>query len=284
MAYRLDPEDKFIKSGFDEDHQAGFLYDMHCHTKEGSPDSKVSIEEYICILREKGFSGMLISDHDSYRGYTAYLSNGLKVKYPDFTVLKGIEYDTLDAGHILCIMPESVDVKLLEIRGLPVAVLINLVHHFGGILGPAHPYGEKYLSFSHTIQKAVLSHVMDQFDFVEGFNACEPEESNYPAAFWAKKYGKPVFGGSDAHWLDCVGLGYTSIPEKVTNRDELIAFVQHRGLELSCGGRRYGKTTKDKLGPFNRILVEGFWFYNRFEAFRKRRPRKKALDEFWRKQ
>ena len=37
-------------------------FDMHCHTKEGSMDGKVVIEEYICALKKKGFSGMLVSE------------------------------------------------------------------------------------------------------------------------------------------------------------------------------------------------------------------------------
>ena len=48
--------------------------------------------------------------------------------------LKGIEYDTLDAGHIICIMPEGVKMRLLEVKGLPVSVLIDFVHRHGGIL------------------------------------------------------------------------------------------------------------------------------------------------------
>ena len=36
--------------------------DMHCHVKEGSVDSKVSLEEYITLLKEKGFDGMLITE------------------------------------------------------------------------------------------------------------------------------------------------------------------------------------------------------------------------------
>ena len=37
--------------------------------------------------------------------------------HTDFVVLKGIEYDTRDAGHILVIMPEGVKMRLLEMRG-----------------------------------------------------------------------------------------------------------------------------------------------------------------------
>ena len=47
-------------------------FDMHCHTKEGSLDGKAPIEEMIGILKERGFDGMLISDHDSYNGYRAW--------------------------------------------------------------------------------------------------------------------------------------------------------------------------------------------------------------------
>lgn len=69
-------------------------FDMHCHTAEGSPDAKVKILDYIDLLKQRGFHGMLVTDHDSYSGYKAYLRQKDKVK--DFTVLRGIEYDTFD--------------------------------------------------------------------------------------------------------------------------------------------------------------------------------------------
>ena len=43
--------------------------DMHCHVKEGSIDSKVSLEDYITLLKKKGFQGMVITDHNTYNGY-----------------------------------------------------------------------------------------------------------------------------------------------------------------------------------------------------------------------
>ena len=76
---------------------------MHCHTKEGSIDAKISIKEYIQILKAKGFDGMLVTDHDSYKGYRywrSYLQNK-DAAVDNFTVLMGVEYDTCDAGHLL---------------------------------------------------------------------------------------------------------------------------------------------------------------------------------------
>ena len=49
--------------------------DMHCHVKEGSIDSRVGIEEYITILKEHGFQGMVITDHDTYNGYRYWKKN-----------------------------------------------------------------------------------------------------------------------------------------------------------------------------------------------------------------
>ena len=47
--------------------------DMHCHVKEGSVDSRVSLDEYITKLKAHGFDGMLITDHDTYKGYRHWI-------------------------------------------------------------------------------------------------------------------------------------------------------------------------------------------------------------------
>ena len=49
--------------------------DMHCHVKEGSIDSKVGLDEYITILKQHGFQGMVITDHDTYNGYRYWKEN-----------------------------------------------------------------------------------------------------------------------------------------------------------------------------------------------------------------
>ena len=178
--------------------------DMHCHVKEGSIDSRVGIEEYITILKEHGFQGMVITDHDTYNGYRYWKKNLKGKKHTDFVVLKGIEYDTRDAGHILVIMPEGVKMRLLEMRGMPLALLIDLVHRNGGVLGPAHPCGEKYMSFTHARRYYLSPEIVKRFDFIETFNCCEPKDSNAGALKLAEKYGKVMTGGSDSHKTDCV--------------------------------------------------------------------------------
>lgn len=250
--------------------------DMHCHVKEGSIDSKVSVEEYITILKSHGFDGMLITDHDTYKGYRYWKKEVQGKVHKDFIVLKGIEYDTLDAGHILVIMPEGVKMRLLELRGLPVSILIDFVHHHGGILGPAHPCGEKYLSFTKTKRFRKSPEIVKRFDFIEGFNACEDEESNIKAVELAEQYHLPILGGSDSHKADCVGLGYTIFPRLAKTEMELISMIRSRE-SIEIGGSHYTGTTKDKIGKINKILVYSFWFYNKGGEMIKRRKRKEKI-------
>lgn len=246
-------------------------FDMHCHTKEGSLDSKLPIEEFILLLKAKGFDGMLISDHDSYNGYKAYIKQGLDKKYPDFTVLQGIEYDTMDAGHILCILPDGVTLGILEIKFMPVKMLIEVVHHFGGILGPAHPYGIRYQSYISTIKRRTQLKYMKDFDFVERFNACETPESNAKASRLTDHFHKPGFGGSDAHRAVCAGLGYTVFPENVSIscQNDLIKFIKKDGSGITAGGKFYGKTFRQKLKArkigfiYDNIIMSFYWAYNK---------------------
>ena len=160
--------------------------DMHCHVKEGSIDSKVGLEEYITILKKHGFQGMVITDHDTYNGYRYWKEHIKGKKHTDFVVLKGIEYDTRDAGHIIVIMPEGVKMRLLEMRGMPLAVLIDLVHRNGGVLGPAHPCGEKYMSFTNARKFYQSPEIVKRFDFAEAFNSCESVRCNAGAEKLAK--------------------------------------------------------------------------------------------------
>lgn len=252
-------------------------FDMHCHTREGSIDGKISITDYINILKEKGFDGMIVTDHNSYNGFRHY-KNHLKQKIKDFVVLKGIEYDTIDAGHILVIMPENIKLKLLECRGLPVKILQDVVHKHGGILGPAHPCGERHLSITQTKVYKKHPEIMKKFDFLEGFNSCESDESNAHAMELARKYNLPTFGGSDSHHADCVGTAYADIPDDITCESDLIKCIKKRHT-LKTGGYKYHGTVKQKIGVLNHILVESFWFYNHFASLARHHRRKLAMQK-----
>lgn len=246
-------------------------FDMHCHTKEGSIDGKLPLEDTILRLRSLGYGGMLITDHNSYKAHRFYQKT-LAKKYPDFVVLKGIEYDTLDAGHILVILPTGVHIPVLELRGLPVSLLIDIVHHYGGILGPAHPCGEKYLSITNTKRGHKNHNILKRFDFIETFNACESPESNKAAAALAARLNKPGVGGSDSHRYNCVGLGYAELPDTIRTETDLVRYIL-TASDTVTGGEYYTHTAKQKIGRLNDVLVYSFWFYNKLSAAYRMRAR-----------
>ena len=219
---------------------------------------------------------MLITDHNSYKAYRYYKK--LQEKPDDFVVLKGIEYDTINAGHMLVIMPSGVNLPILELRGLPLLLLIEIVHFYGGIIGPAHPCGERFLSVCNTLHGKLSEYIYHKFDFVEGYNACEDADSNMRAMALSKKYDLPCFGGSDSHKEDCAGFGYTILQDHISSETELIDYIRS-GKATMIGGRHYMHTTKAKLGKVNNVLVYSFWIYNKFLALLRRKSRNFELME-----
>ena len=123
---------------------------------------------------------------------------------------------------------------------------------------------------------------MEQFDFIEGFNACEDPESNQKALEIAARYGKPAFGGSDAHKADCIGLGVTEFTEKITCESELIRLVREKGFQAcSSGGQYYQRTTKQRIGRLNDVLVHSFWLYNHLGSIWRRHKRRLELKRMY---
>jgi hypothetical protein len=253
-------------------------FDMHCHTKEGSLDGKVPIEEYIARLKELGYGGMLVTDHNSYNGYRYWKNHIRDKKHTDFVVLKGVEYDTIDAGHIIVIMPETIKVNLLELRGLSGSSLIDQVHKYGGILGPAHPFGEKYMSYANAKCHRNHPDVTRRFDFYETFNSCESSLANRKAAMLAERCKVPGFGGSDSHRMDCIGTAYTELPDNIRRESDLIRLVREGDPESICaGGTFYTGTTKEKIGKAKELLAMSFWVYNKAAGYTKIFRRKDAI-------
>lgn len=232
---------------------------MHCHTKEGSLDSRVSVREFVHKFMALGFDGFMISDHNSYKGCKAWDAIKDDPRYRNFCVIRGIEYDTKDAGHILVIMPDGLYLRILSIRGMRCSKLIKIVHFFGGILGPAHPFG--VASSSLMGFKNMNMRLMRKFDFIETFNTCESPESNRRAAILAEDCGVPTFAGSDSHVSEYIGMACTEIDADIRCNNDLIAAVKS-GTKITAGGTERGESKKAKKKE-HWIGILSFKLYNR---------------------
>lgn len=235
-------------------------FDLHCHTREGSPDGKVSVFEYAKILKEKGFDGMLITDHDSYRAARKWQESKDK-QIPGFCVLQGIEYDTVDHGHFIVIMPEGVSPKLFEARGMRLKSLIQITHFFGGIIGPSHPYGAKFLSIMRS-KESKYKKYLSQFDFIEVFNTSEYISDNEKALKLAKSWDLPCTGGSDSHKTDTVGEAYSIIDAEIKTTNDLIEAVLNKKIIRVGGSQRYKRKHPILTNAFPLGFL--FQFYNIF--------------------
>lgn len=247
-------------------------FDLHCHTKEGSLDSKVSVREFADKFMKLGFDGFMISDHNSYKGCKAWDRIKHEPKYSSLTVIRGIEYDTKDAGHVLVIMPDDVYLPVLRFRGMRCRKLINLVHAYGGILGATHPYG---VSTSSAMGFKLMDvSLYEEFDFVETFNTCEFPRSNRQAKELAAEYGLVTFAGSDAHVDEYIGMACTTIDADISCNNDLIRAVKS-GVSVHAGGRERGITKKamrkehwtGQIGYkiYNRGLAKLFCLYRKYQ-------------------
>ena len=238
-------------------------FDLHCHTKEGSLDSKVSILKYISEYRKLGYDGFMISDHNTYKGCKAWdkikSMPELQEDLANFTVIRGIEYDTKDAGHVLIVMPDDLYIRLFHIRGMRLRKLIYVVHSCGGVVGLAHPFGA---ASSSAMGFTIMNHdLIDELDFIEVFNTCEAPVSNELACELAEKYGLPGTAGTDAHRAEYIGMACTEIDAEIRcNNDFINAIIGGARIEASGTEReetRSGKAKEHWTG------VLGYKFYNR---------------------
>ena len=234
-------------------------FDLHCHTREGSLDSKVSILKYISEYKKLGYDGFMICDHNTYNGCKAWDEISEWPELKDFTVIRGLEYDTKDAGHVLVVMPDGVYLRLLHIRGMRLQKLIYVVHSCGGVLGLAHPFGAA--SSSAMGFTAMDRDLIDELDFIEVFNTCESELSNYLAGELAKRFELPGTAGTDAHRDEYIGMACTEIDADIRCNNDFIEAIQN-GVEFRTSGTEREETTTGKAKEHWTGVV-GYKVYNR---------------------
>ena len=125
-----------------------FKYDLQTHTKEGSFNVVASVYDLVRILYEKGYDGLLITDHNSYKGYKFYIDN-MQYLFKGISVIKGIEYDTKDAGKVIIVIPSNINLKILTCPGLSLNQTIDIVHSYGGVIGTSdqsNPYNLDFIA------------------------------------------------------------------------------------------------------------------------------------------
>ena len=192
-----------------------YFYELHCHTAETSRCGKSSAADMVAAYKEKGFSGVVITDHfvngysyaalpdtwqekmDAFvKGYHAALEAGERL---GIQVYFGFEY-TNDGNNgedylILGLSEENLRRDMIDCDQWPIERVVKQVHALGGIIIRAHPYREDAYIAEACVQRPGLD-----IDAVEVFNGGNKREVyNLRAQEMALREGKPFVAGSDTH-------------------------------------------------------------------------------------
>lgn len=166
--------------------------DLHIHSSY-SNDGTASPRDIVKIAKEAGLGCISITDHNSFAAFE-------EIKDAEgIVVIPGEEISSKD-GHILAY---GIDRHIPS--GMSVKDTIDAIHAAGGIAIAPHPYrfwsgiGEK--------------NVIGEFDGVEALNGRSTPNINRKSRKLARRFGKAVTVGSDAHNPRHIGRSYIVLPD-----------------------------------------------------------------------
>lgn len=174
-------------------------FELHCHSMY-SKGNKITWEafmsprEIVKSARNKGISGIAITDHDNS---DSWKQAKRAAREYGVVFIPGIEISS-SKGHVIGLgLNEHIE------GGLSLEETIEKIHQQGGLAIAPHPFDLR----GHGIKNE-----MDMADVVEVFNSMNMDRlSNRLASSKAEEFGKPVVVGSDAHTEDMLGLSLNEI-------------------------------------------------------------------------
>ena len=215
-----------------------FFYELHSHTNTASLCSIVNPEDYVQFYIDKGYSGMVVTDH-FYHGNT---SINRRLPWEDFidefcegfyrtkregdkrgfTVLFGFEqkfYDGNDEYLVLGISPEWLKAHP-EIRDMERAPFLNTIRSAGGFVIQAHPYRVRY--YISDIRLA-----LDKVDAIEVLNLGDDDKYSRRSLEYAKNLGLPMTAGTDIHSIENRDeVAGVALEKEIFTIEELIAEIR----------------------------------------------------------
>jgi hypothetical protein len=182
--------------------------DMHIHSLYS--DGTASVAQILDhVERHTDLDVVAITDHERIDGALRALELHAAGEY-SFDLVVGEEITTR-RGHVLALF---VTERLAPLR--PLAETLRAIHAGGGIAIAAHPLAPIPLS----VGRRSLRHARDHehadvaFDAIELFNPSYAGRVRQTARLElnARELGLPGVGNSDAHVLEGIGTGFSTVP------------------------------------------------------------------------
>ena len=221
-----------------------FYYELHSHTNAASLCSIVEPEDYVQFYINKGYSGMVITDH-FYHGNTSinrrlpwqsfideYCEGYYRAKREgdkhNFTVLFGFEQkfsEGTDEYIVLGISPEWLK-NHPEIRDMKRVAFFETIKKAGGFVIQAHPFRERY--YVSDIRLA-----LDYVDAIEVLNLGDEDVHSRRSYEYAKNLNLPITAGTDIHAIDNRNeLSGIALEKKIYTIEELIEEIKNRRVQI----------------------------------------------------
>lgn len=224
-------------------------YETHCHTNWCSACAHNSPAEMAEAYYNKGYSGMVITDHflrgntavdkslpweeKMKRYYAAYEAARDWAEGKDFHVLFGLEHHYGDGKEVLTygiglpFLLEHINLHLYSLGDYS-----KFVHEAGGFLSMAHPYRHApYINPDVKPQPKYL-------DGAEIFNFFNTGEENKQAAILAEKHGLLPTSGGDVHSIqeEAIGMAGIALKAPVDTGEELVEVLRGGDYRLVING------------------------------------------------
>ncbi|AGI47660.1 putative metal-dependent phosphoesterases (PHP family) [Thermoplasmatales archaeon BRNA1] len=214
------------------------IADLHVHTCY-SKDGKSTPQQVIDMCIEKGIGCVAITDHNSFQAYFDVKDNGKVIVIP-------AEEVSSKEGHIVAL---GIDREIP--RGLGIQETIDAIHEAGGYAFAAHPYRW----WSGLGPKNTLAY---DFDGTEAMNARSIPSANRKSMKLAKRIGKPITAGSDAHSPHRVGWGNVTLPDGLTTWEEVVASIMRNEATAHSASRHFTETLRYGFKSIGQWIFRGF--------------------------
>ena len=188
---------------------------------------------------QEGIGIVAITDHNEFKAFDVLKDNGKVIVIP-------AEEVTSDEGHIVAL---GIDRQIP--RGMSIQATIDAIHEAGGIAVAAHPYRWWSGLGPKNTQKY-------DFDCIEALNARSIPSANIKSMKLAKKIGKPLTAGSDAHSPERVGWGYVELPDDITTWQEAVRAIGEGKAKPFSKSRGFLRTLRYGIKSIGQWIGRGF--------------------------
>ncbi|MBQ9383510.1 MAG: histidinol phosphatase [Ruminiclostridium sp.] len=218
-----------------------FRYETHCHTAESSACASASGEKQAKFYKERGFTGIIVTDHflnanttapwDEkwenrvdilFRGYENAKATGDII---GLDVFFGWEYTVHGCDFLTYGLGKEWLLQHPEVMELHPNDYFDLVHAHGGIIVHAHPFREaNYIDMIRLFPR--------KCDGCEVINSCRTDFENTLAKQYADNYGLRYTAGSDNHHAKQNRLSGIETKERIQDIGNFIEILKNGKYKL----------------------------------------------------